>query len=93
MWESIKNFFGFGKKRVIVETPVVLKEAIESEISKPKTTKKPKSTKVTVEDKVETKVTAKEIKAKVKKEVSKPESEISEVKPKKTRRSTKKKSE
>ena len=93
MWESIKNFFGFGKKEVIVETPVVLKEAIESEISKPKTTKKPKSTKVTVVDKVETKVTAKEIKAKVKKEVSKPESETAEIKPKKTRRSTKKKSE
>lgn len=85
MWESIKNFFGFGKKEVAVEpvvekVPVKLVEEVTQKVESPK---KPKS---------EEKVTAKEIKSKAKKENQTPKT-TTESKPKKTRRSPKKKSE
>jgi hypothetical protein len=85
MWESIKNFFGFGKKEVTVE-PVIEKASVKlvEEVSrKVESLKKPKS---------EEKVTAKEIKSKAKKETGGPKT-TTESKPKKTRRSPKKKSE
>ena len=57
MWESIKKFFGFGKTEVVTELP-----------------KKEKAPKAKPELKEESKVvTAKEIKAKVKKEATKTE--------------------
>ena len=85
MWKSIKNFFGFGEKKV-VETPVVVEtseveivevnETIEAPV-KTKTKKRKPKTKTVTE---EVKVSVKEIKAKVKKETPKTDDNKSEVK-------------
>ena len=65
MWESIKKFFGFGKSEAVVIAPVV-----EAKAAAPKKAKAPKAK---PEGKEEVKLTAKEIKAKVKKEAPKAE--------------------
>jgi hypothetical protein len=91
MWESIKNFFGFGKKEEVVvpvfegkaepkvvETPV---ETLKVEAPEtPKAPKKSKAPKAKPVSKEEVKVTVKDIKAKVKKEAPKAEAPKAEVK-------------
>ena len=87
MWESIKKLFGFGKKEeVVVEAVVVKSEPVVEKVAQkveapkteaPKAPKKPKAPKAP-KAKEEVKVTAKEIKAKVKKE--NPVAEKTEVK-------------
>lgn len=91
MWESIKRFFGFGKKEK-VDAPVFegktepkVVEAPVVKVETPKKTKAPKAKPTTEE-----KVTAKEIKAKVKKE---PKSDKTEVKKSSTSRKRVKKGE
>jgi hypothetical protein len=90
MWESIKNFFGFGKKEEVVvpvfegkaepkvvETPV---ETLKVEAPEtPKAPKKSKAPKAKPVSKEEVKVTVKDIKAKVKKEAPKAEAPKAEV--------------
>lgn len=80
MWKSIKKFFGFGNKQATVEIKVEanIVEPIKAEVSivspiktetpKAETSKKSKTSKPKLVDKPEVKVTAKDIKSKVKKE-------------------------
>jgi hypothetical protein len=71
MWESIKRFFGFGKKEevVTVATEVKAELNIEVPVVKVEAPRKPKAPKAPkVKSEAEVKVTAKEIKSKVKKE-------------------------
>lgn len=73
MWESIKNFFGFGKKEQIAAVVEVrnvspVKAEVKTEITKNQSLKKSKAAKTKHVEKSEAKITAKDIKAKVKKE-------------------------
>jgi|688.fasta_scaffold1126491_1 hypothetical protein len=92
MWESIKNFFGFGKKEEVVvpvfdgkAEPKVVTEAPKADAPKveevkAEAPKKPRAPKAKPVAKEESKVTAKDIKAKVKKEAPKTEAKSAEVK-------------